>query len=515
MADRDIKVRFVGDATDLERASEKAERSVGDAGKSMGAGLGALAGPAGIAATAIAGVGIAAYGMADAAMEDEAAAAQLAHQLRTAAGASDEAVAGAEAYISTLSEAAAVADDELRPALATLATATGDTAKAQDLLALATDISAGTGKDLGTVSDALAKAQLGSTGALSKLGIATKDAAGETMTLEQVLESARGKFAGAGEAAASTSSGGLKSAGIAFGELQEQIGAKLLPILGGLGTIFTDVIVPAGERLVAWVEEQWPRIMEQIGPPLEELRATAAEVFAALQAFWEEHGEDIQRFATEVLGYYVGWIATELKAFAAIVGWVIDGIRAFWARWGDEITSLVGTWIAAAGVIIDWVRRLFDVAKGVFDTLIGLAGDFANGWTILKDAVARGVDAVRDTLAGFKDRVADALRGVADVITAPFRAAFDTIQRLWDNTVGKLRLPDWIPRPGGQSVAGTAVLSPRALGTVAAVPAVDLARASTAITIVMPTGSDGYDVARQLANYNRSVGAVTTAVSIR
>jgi hypothetical protein len=502
VADRDIAVKFTGDTRDLERASDKAERSIGDTGKSMGSSLAGLAGPAAIAAGAVAGIAVVGWDLASAAMEDEAAAGQLAQQLKQAAGASDEAVAGAENYITALSKSAAVADDELRPALAKLATATGDTQKAQDLLALATDISAGSGKDLGTVTDALSKAALGSTAGLAKLGIATKDADGNAMSLEDTLAKARDTFHGAGEAAADTSAGGMKAAGIAFDELKESAGAQLLPILGAVAGVFTDKVIPAGEAIVAWATEEWPKIMEEIAPDLADLQATFAEVFANISAFWEQWGDTILHVAVDVFQFWVRWIVAEIKAFAAITAFVIDAVQWWWENWGTKVLTVIGWVIAAVGTVADFIGKGFAAIGWVIGRAIDVFNGLVTMWGAIKDAVGRGVDFVRDLMGGFGDRIKEALGGVADIITKPFKAAFNAISDLWNNTIGKLSFtfPDWIPGMGGHSID---------------VP--DIPRFSTfgALTIVMPPGTDGYDVSRQLATFERNVAPVTTAVAVR
>jgi hypothetical protein len=502
VAERDIAVKFTGDTSDLERASNKAERSVADTGKSMGGALAGIAGPAAVAAAAIAGVALVGWDLASAAMDDEAAADQLAQQLRQAAGASDEAVAGAEAYISTLSKAAAVADDELRPALATLATATGDTTKAQELLALATDISAGTGKDLGTVSAALAKAQLGSIGGLSKLGIATEEADGKAMSLEETLAKAKTTFAGAGEAAANTAAGGLKKAQIGFDEFKESIGAKLLPVIETLSKFFTEKIIPAGEKLVAWAEEEWPKIQEQIAPDLAELQAQFGEVFDNITTFWNEWGDEITRIAVDVVGFYIKWIVTEIKVFAAVTGFVIDAVQWWWENFASKVIAVyvriiegvlwVADKIGVAFAAIGWV-----IARGI-DVFLGLV----HMWDQIKGAVARGVDFVVDVVSGIGGRIAGAMAGIAELITRPFRAAFNAIADLWNNTIGRLEwtVPDWIPGLGGNRVE---------------VPDIPRFQAFGAMTIVMPPGTDGYDIARQVTSFSRNVapmGALTVAV---
>lgn len=529
MAERDIAVKFTGDTNDLERASNKAERSVADAGKGMGGALAGIAGPAAIAGAAIAGLAIVGWDLASAAMEDEAAAAQLAQQLRQAAHASDEAVAGAEVYIETLSKAAAVADDELRPALATLATATGDTAKAQDLLSLATDISAGTGKDLQTVTQALAKAQLGSIGGLSKLGIATEGLDGKALSLEETLAKARETFAGAGEAAANTTAGGLKKAQIGFDEFKESIGAKLLPALGALATFFTDKVLPALEQVPAWVEANWGRVMEAIGPTLLELQDLFTQVLDGIAALWAEWGDEVTALVGAIVALWVKYIATEIKVAVEIIKTIADEVRKFWVENGAEIMATVET---IAGVIrealtnlaafwAEWGDEITTAARQVFDILLAVVrfvmqqigeivrfvaalirGDWGAAMDAMRDYAQNGIDFIVDMFRRIGPLLGQALAGIAELITRPFRAAFNDIADLWNRTVGSLSFtfPDWIPGMGGRGID---------------VPDIPRFAAFGAMTIVMPPGSDGYDVARQVSSFSRNVapmGALTVAV---
>jgi hypothetical protein len=530
VADRDIAVKFTGDTRDLERASDKAESALKGSGKSMASSIGLMVDPASLAKDALSSVVGAVTDMVSAAAEDEAAAAGLAYQLRQAAGASDEAVAGAENYIEALSKTVAVADDELRPALSTLATATGDTAKAQELLALATDISAGTGKDLGTVTQALAKAQLGSLGGLSKLGIATEAADGKALSLEETLDKARSTFKGAGEAAANTSAGGLKKAAIGFGELQESIGAKLLPVLGAAGSFLNDTVLPGLEAFGAAIGDVWGQIVTELEPQLTELRELVTGVLSGLSAFWAEWGDEVLAIITLAVSLWVKYIVTEIKVAVAIITAVADAIRAFWAEWGDEImakltevATFVGEVLAALGAFwAEWGDEIVTGARLAWDTVMGIVrfaldvvqgivrlataaftGNWSAALSALGDIARTGLNYVIDELFGkMGSRLGLALLGVADLITAPFKAAFNKIADLWNQTVGSLSFtfPEWIPNFGGKTID---------------VP--DIPRFSTfgALTIVMPPGSDGYDVARQVTSFSRNVapmGALTVAV---
>lgn len=186
---------------------------------------------------------VAAFGaMGQAAAEDAESQEVLAHNLTQMAGASDDAIAGSEDYITQLEMMSGVADDDLRPALSKLASATGDVGEAQDLLAVALDTSVARGKPLETVSQALARAYQGNTGALGRLGVATKDAQGNALSFSEILAQLKTQTEGAAQAAGETGAGAWRRAKVAFQETKESIGAALLPAISTLAGVATSVL---------------------------------------------------------------------------------------------------------------------------------------------------------------------------------------------------------------------------------------------------------------------------------
>lgn len=190
--------------------------------------------------------GKAAVEMTKRAAEDQAAAAKLAQTLHTAAHATDAQVASTEDWITAQGKALGVADDELRPALSKLAVATGSVSKAQKLASLAMDVSAGSGKSLESVSFALAKAQNGNVAGLSRLGIATTNAAGETLSLEAITRKMADTYRGAASSAAETAAGKQKIMTVQISELQEKIGYALIPVM--------EKLVAVGMKVIDWID---------------------------------------------------------------------------------------------------------------------------------------------------------------------------------------------------------------------------------------------------------------------
>ncbi len=142
-------------------------------------------------------------------------------------GATDNQVGAIESYIAQAQLATGITDDKLRPAFGKLALSSGDLEKSMDLLAIATDVAAGTGKDLDTVATAMAKALEGNTTSLGRLVPSVRDA-------KDPIQALADTFNGAAAAAAKTDP--YAKMEIIFGELQEQVGTALLPILNDFST---------------------------------------------------------------------------------------------------------------------------------------------------------------------------------------------------------------------------------------------------------------------------------------
>lgn len=179
-----------------------------------------------------------------AAAADEKANAVLARQMQNVAHARGEDVKSTEEWLKKQAEATGISRDELTPAMTKLVTATHSTAKAQTLLKLAMDVSAGSGKDLGIVSLALAKAQNGNVGGLGRLGIATKDAAGKTMSFTEIQKHLARTFKGDAAAAADTAQGRMKRLSVTWDEMKITLGEKLIPVLVKLAGFILNNVIP-------------------------------------------------------------------------------------------------------------------------------------------------------------------------------------------------------------------------------------------------------------------------------
>lgn len=196
-----------------------------------------------------------------AAIEDEKSKVLLSKALQDNLKISNQQVDSIERYITKTQLATSVTDDRLRPAFAKLAISTKDTEQATRLMNIALDVAAGTGKNLDSVVQAMARSLAGSDTALTRLVPSVKGAVDPIAELEKT-------FKGAAEAAANTDP--YTKMQVIFGEMQEQIGMALLPVLTQFSQWLTTpegqeklqlivdgivAILTEGAKIIAWIIE--------------------------------------------------------------------------------------------------------------------------------------------------------------------------------------------------------------------------------------------------------------------
>lgn len=110
-----------------------------------------------------------------------------------------------------------------------------DEKKAQEATAFAADFARAKHIDLETATTALLGAESGRTGALRKLGVATKDASGHALTLTQIIDRQKASVKGAGEAYVE-GAGKSDVMKLKLHDLSENVGGVLIPIIDKLST---------------------------------------------------------------------------------------------------------------------------------------------------------------------------------------------------------------------------------------------------------------------------------------
>jgi phage-related minor tail protein len=333
---------------------------------------------------AMTGVGAAVTGAlglaAKAAVDEEANISHLAAALESIGVSYADVGEDLEKYIAAQQTATAFADDQQRDALAALIPMVGDYEKAIELMGVTMDLARWKQIDLSTAADIVGKVAAGNLGTLSRYGIVMEQGATSAEALAKMQELA----AGQAEAYGQTTAGQFGAMEASLGDLQERIGAALIPVL----VRFLEAVTPIIEQVMAWIDEN-PELTNTIvlvtgaigglltvlGPVLMALPgivAAAPAVGAALAAL------------TGPVGLVV----------AAIIGLIAAGV-AIWKNWdaikakaeelGDTIRNLWHTLTGGIG----------EKLSGVGSTLRGLLPGFAEGGTISEPTLLYGLRSQR------------------------------------------------------------------------------------------------------------------------
>lgn len=329
-----VKVTFDADLDGLKRGTAQAENELDGFSKTVDK-FGQMAKAAFAAAAAAAAAYAVKLGVdgVKAAIEDEQAQARLAQTLKAAAGATDDAVASTEAFISKMQLATGVSDTQLRSAMARLTLSTNDVEKSQELLSLALDISKARGLSLESVANALGKAYDGQNTALGRLGVGLSSSELKGKSFTEVQQRLSDLFGGAAARNAETFQGKIDIMRQRFAEFQESVGNKVIPILMNLFNMIDTKVIP----IFNWLKEN------AIDP--------VADAIERNKDSFKAFGELIQTYVVPILG---GALAGALKLLANIASGVIDII----GKVAKAITSVLNGAIDVINKFISAYNRI-------------------------------------------------------------------------------------------------------------------------------------------------------------
>lgn len=475
-----LAIRIISDASKAAAGLDQVEQKTGKwAGRAEKAGK--IAG--GILATGVGAAALALKNGTQSAIEDQAAQAKLAQTLQKTAGASASQVKATEDWITKTALATGVADDELRPALSKLAAATGSVEKAQRLTALSMDVAAARGVSLEQVTKAVEKAQNGQVSGLSRLGIETKNAAGETISAEEAMRRLSDTYGGAAATAADTLAGKQARLKVAWDEAWETLGAMLIPAL----TVLADKMAKGME----WATKHGKAVGILAGV-FAGLLATVYLVSAATKA-WNAI-QTIARVATTT--WTVAQKALNLALRANPIGLVVTAVG-----------------LLIAGLVLAY--RKSETFRNIVQA-VGRAGQAAMGWVVDRvQDVARWIGNVPEVLGRFGDAVGRVRQRAVDgfnAMLAPIRAVGDWVQWLLDK-IASIRIPSLggiAKAVGGVFGFASAATSP----TLAGATALAAPTLTGASTLTGPSGSAmgrGFGDAAVVVQINGALDPVAVA----
>lgn len=393
-----ITVSIVGNAGPLKKSLDEADGALGKFGGAVQK-LG-IAAAAGVGALA-AGIGFAAKQAAD----DQKSFEQLAVTMRNVTGASDEMVKSIDDQLGAMSLATGVADDKLRPAYEALLRGTKDTAVALEDMSLVLDVSTALQTDQTTIADALAKAYEGNYKALRGLSPEMATMIKEGASLDEVMGVLTNTFGGSAAAAAGTFSGQVDRLKVFMGELVEQIGYYVLPVLTKIAQFIIEDVVPAfqelvdkygpalaaifqkiadfiGDKVVPVIRDRLlpfiQRVAEFIGEKLVPvIRDVAIKVFQGLSDIFEkvtkkieENQENIQK-VTEFFRDLINFVTQKVApVLVTVLGKAFDIVGAAIGPIIDVVFDLMGAFATMGSFLLKVAGFVVDIFEGLVNTVI-------------------------------------------------------------------------------------------------------------------------------------------------
>jgi phage-related protein len=382
-----IRVRFLADTTQVGAA-------VGEMGSGISQGLG-MAG-LGWAAAGAAAVGFAKQSV-DAAMAAEDAQAHLADAYERFPALHDASLKSLNDLADATLRKTRFDDEAARAAEAVLAQYHLTGKQILELLPLVTDYAAKTGKELPEAAETIGKAFLGNTRALKEVGInykMTGDAATDYANIVKLLTTQVG---GAAAKDAETTAGKLAMLTNQYGELKEQLGAALLPLIQAIVPVLIQLLTALTPILNLVAEAmQWLADKQLIFTVL--WGATLGPMALVL-----DHLDWVKGALGDVadaLKVAADWLA---GAYSDALAWVTGALRDLWGAVTDVANTVggffTGAWDAAAGAInavaeaVAWLVGKLRVLRDIWNSVSGFIGSIAGAIGLSAPGGATGYSA--------------------------------------------------------------------------------------------------------------------------
>lgn len=327
-------------------------RSAGNDAQALGRTM-AAAGAAAAAGLAVAGAAAVAFGVSSvkAFAEAEEAQNRLAFAFEKFPALADTSIQALQRLNSALMKKTRFDDDAIASGQAVLAQFGLTGSQLERLTPLLLDYATRTGKDLTESAQDLGRALLGQGRALKILGIDFKDTGSTAGNFDQLVRDLDASVGGLAETAATTAAGKLDMLKNRFGEVQETIGAALMPAL---------------DKLLAWMEGDGLRALEGFAKWFAEDGIDAVSGFVDTIADLAEDGTLVPNIIAGMGAITAAQWAMNAAMAANPVGLVIAGIVALIALG----VAIVANWNSISKVIFSVTAG---ITKGIGQIVVGVA----------------------------------------------------------------------------------------------------------------------------------------------
>ena len=375
----DLVIRVSGDIANYKKALEDAEKQTAD----LSGGLESVAKGAGIAFALLTAEAFASVSAFAASQE---ATNRLNAALQQQGIYSKELAQDYKDIAAAIQAKTGADDDEVVSAITSAQNMLGQTKITEGLAFAVSDLAAAKGIDLKQAYDLVSKAATVNTEILKRYGIEVQDTGDKAKNLELIQDALNKKFGGQAEAAAA-GLGGIKLLKNSFGDLQEEIGARLAPAFEFLIQKTTQLLqfIQSNKGLVDFIVS--------IGVAGATVAGIALTVAAGGLAFLQLSAAlKAAQIATSAMT-----IATRGLVAATGIGALITVVTLVALNWDEVFPRLQGVFAA-------FTTSVTAMASGLGKVLLGaLTFDVS----LIREGIAQATQAVSDGIQEY-NRVVDA-----------------------------------------------------------------------------------------------------------
>jgi hypothetical protein len=357
--------------------------------------------------------------------------------------------------------------DKAADAYTVLITATGDVTTSNKLLAMSADLARARTIGLEEASKMLVRAQAGNARLFTQFGIVLDDTLPKAKAIEKAMGELEQRLGGQATAYTKTFAGQMAVLNENIGNLAEQIGMKVLPLLNkfvsalnntgswikknsdfviALTLAITIALIPA---VVTLTKKLYALALMILKSPIGRL---AVIIFAAAYAFvklynasedFRKHIGDVAKFGLTVIGYLVGGIEELGRGLSNAQGAALK-LRKAWQELRNDDAGAAKTaqsikdWETEHAKIGDWVEAVEKAKKSIdnFATKkIKLNWDFKTP-QIPGFENGTGIDDAKDDINELSDALINAKQRVTDFNIA-LKETAKTLKNTWSGIVGK------------------------------------------------------------------------------
>lgn len=365
----------------------------------------------------------------DAYMIQSAAETKLTEIYRTRMGVTQQAAQATIDYANALQKQGVIGDEVLLSGAQQLATFAKYPGTINSLLPAMGNLLAqqkgvnATAQDATQIGNLMGKVLQGQTGALKRVGITFTEAQEQVLKygteeeraamLAQVITDNVGNM---NKVMAETPEGKIQQMKNAFGDMAEQIGATLAPVLADLANWISTNLMPKLQSLIEWFQ----------GNPV------AAKVIVAVAGILAVGGPLLIFIGSLISS--VGAIMNILPALVGPAGIVIGVIAAIIAI-GIALYQNWDLIKAKALEIKDWIVEKWTALKeGVVNAVNALKEGVSNAWNAIKSTAS-------SVWNGIKSTVSNIVNGIKSTVVSVFNAVKSSVTSIWNGIKTAIQHP--------------------------------------------------------------------------